>query len=89
MMAQAGNLPFPERTPAQQRDTFLICFMHDHLQEVTRLQCRVIEASLLGEDFVSEETVKQLRQSAALYMSYAEQIEEKARRAQPMAAARD
>ena len=64
----------------QQPDTFVVCFMHDHLQEVTRIQCRVIESTLLGDEFVSEQTAEQLRLSASLYLSYAQQIDEKIKR---------
>ncbi len=86
-MKTAVEQPGTPRTDAHRRDTLLVCFMHDHLQEVTRLQCRVIEATLLGEEFVSEDTAEQLRLSAALYLSYAEQIEMKAKEPQPMAPA--
>lgn len=54
----------------------IVCFLHDHLKEVTRLQCKVIESTLLGEEFVSPETVKELRASAAVYLSYADKIDQ-------------
>ncbi|MBX2856040.1 MAG: hypothetical protein KTR21_13700 [Rhodobacteraceae bacterium] len=60
----------PEGTPTP----LIVCFLHDHLKEVTRIQCQVIEAALLGDDFVSESTAKELRASAAVYISYADQI---------------
>lgn len=65
MHVERDDLPVP----------LIVCFLHDHLKEVTRLQCKVIESTLLGDEFVSAETVKELRASAAVYLSYAEKIE--------------
>lgn len=57
-------------------NTLILCFVHDHLKEVLRIQSRVIEAALLHEDFVSQETVENLHRAAAIYMRYADQIED-------------
>ena len=73
-----------EHTPPEgPRTPLIVCFMHDHLKEVTRIQCQVIEASLFGDDFVSHETAEQLRASAAVYTSYANQIATLAKLGQP------
>lgn len=57
----------------------IVCFMHDHLKEVMRVQGRVIEVALLGEDFISEKTSIELRATARLYAGYADQIDVMAR----------
>lgn len=72
-MFDEGKSPDPQEEPAP----LILLFMHDHLKEVTRIQCRVIESALLGEEFISQETVDHMKMTASVYISYAEQIEAK------------
>ena len=65
------------RAKAPSVDPLIVCFMHDHLKEMTRIHCAVIEASILGEDFASPETCAAFKASAKMYLSYADQIEAK------------
>lgn len=57
------------------RQTLLICFLHDHLREIMTVQSSIIEAALLGDDFVNAETRDRLRFAASVYASYADQID--------------
>lgn len=56
-------------------DVLMLCFLHDHLREIMALQATVIEAALLGDEFVSKHTVDRLRDTASVYLGYADQIE--------------
>lgn len=52
----------------------IICFLHDHLKEVQRVQCKVIESLLLGEEFITRDVADELRATAAVYLAYAGEI---------------
>lgn len=70
------SIEFPSDHFSGGSNTLILCFVHDHLKEVLRIQSRVIEAALLHDDFASHDTVENLRRAAAVYLRYADQIED-------------